>query len=667
MSKQPKRFVLQHHRSPGDIICLTALARDLKLSHPDIEIDVDTTCKDLWRNNPYLTKLWNHNGKKPEAIAPGTKFIKCQYGKGIREQNHETIHFASYFHRDFKKQTGIDVPVLYPHGDVHLDEEEMNVPIVEGRNWVLLSGGKSDFTIKVWRTDFFQEVIDRLNAMGVGVVQLGSNDTGHWHPKVTGTLDLIGKTNLRDMMRLIYHADGVICGVTAAMHMAAALGRPCVCLAGGREAWWWEAYVNENKGFGPIASGNVPMPHRFLHTIGLLDCCKYHGCWKNKVVPMNGDKLICHRPVHLPGMPIAECMNMITPDHVMEAVMSYYQDNSLPPISTDYVPRPRGEQPPQPPQGASAVVPVKPKLLDAVNNGNGREIITVPAINPAAKIETRGEAKATAGVATRPGGPVEFTDQAVFDHPDVGGRFTVFILMYGGEEFYDLHRRCLSTLIATMPHGRMDLRIGSNALNSRSVEMIESYVSQGVVTKHYRHETNDYKYPVMREMFFDKDCPIQTKWVLWFDDDSICDVEPNWAYVLSQHIIQHHRNDNNHMFGAKFTWATNEKQREILQSRPWHTGKPWRMKNGKPGAGGNKIIFATGGFWAITHEAIVKADIPDLGTGLTHTGGDWQIGEQIYQAGYNVKQFNGEKQFVRTSSVPRRGATAPTIDQNGTM
>jgi hypothetical protein len=78
---------------------------------------------------------------------------------------------------------------------------------------------------------------------------------------------------------------------------------------------------------------------------------------------------------------------------------------------------------------------------------------------------------------------------------------------------------------------------------------------------------------------------------------------------------------------------------------------------------GNRIIFTTGGFWAITTEAMRAADIPDLGTGLTHNGGDWQIGEQIYQAGYGIKQFNGKKQFVRTSSVDRRGVTKPTIDQ----
>jgi len=650
------------------------MVRDLKLSHPEIEIDVDTTCMDLWRHNPHLTRLWNHNRKHPKADKPGVQFIKCQYGKGIREQNSETIHFAAYFHRNFKKQTGIDVPVLFPYGDIHLSEEERTQPIIPQRNWILLSGGKSDFTIKVWRTDYFQTVIDELNKMNLGVVQLGSNDRGHWHPEVTGTINMIGKTNLRDMMRMIYHSDGVICGVTVAMHMAAALGRPCVTIAGGREAWWWEAYVNENSGFGP-ASGNIPMPHKFLHTIGLLDCCRHHGCWKNKVVPMNGDRLVCKRPIHRPGMPIAECMDMITPAHVMEAVMAYYQDKSLPPITVDASGVAPPLAPPAMPPGVAAagnqqVVPRKPvNLIDAVSgNGNGvaptdtAGIVQVPQYN-AAMLETRGPNHQHVGVATRPGGSPQFSDETVFDHADVGGRFTACVVMYGPEAYFNMHRQCLSTLIATMPKGRLDLRVASNELNQKSVDMIEEYVAQGLVTKHYQHPTNDFKYPLMREMFFDTSCPITTKWVLWFDDDSMCDVEPSWAFVLAQHIVQHYRNGNNHMFGAKHTWTTNQKTRDIFRSRPWYKGKPWRSRNGKPSPNGNKIVFATGGFWAITHESIVKADIPDLGTGLTHTGGDWQIGEQLYQAGFNVKQFNGKKQFIRSSSVDRRGITMPTIDK----
>jgi hypothetical protein len=652
-----RRFILAHHRSPGDLVCLTALARDIHLTYPgQFELDFNTTVAPIWANSPYITKLWNHDPKQPVMRLPDTQMITCNYGKGIKEQNHETIHFCGYFHRDFKLQTGIDVPLHFPYGDIHLSEKEKQERPIEGRYWLLLTGGKSDFTIKVWQTDYFQEVSDRLGEMGLGVVQTGANHGGHWHPKLTGdhVIDLVGWGSFREWVQQIYHAEGVICGVTGAMHMAAALQKPCVVIAGGREAWWWEAYVRENKGLGE-ARHKLQMPHRFLHTIGLLDCCKYAGCWRNKVVAIGGDKSVCKRPVITSRMPIAECMQMITPNHVMDAVMSYYTDNSLPPITTENCKTPEDC--------------CKAENSPATSKQRTTASIVLPAgvplkINPRANVRVRDN---KAPVVTRPAQAPDFSDSKILDHPSVGGRMTAFILFYGGEEHFELHKRCLSSFLATTPSERIDLRVGSNALNPKSLELIESFVRTGFITKHYRHENNDYKYPVMREMFYDPLHPIDTKWVLWFDDDSICDVEPNWLNMLGTHIVQHHREKEAHMIGAQYIWTTTPKQREVIESRPWYRQRPWREQSGKPSPNGNKIIFATGGFWALTHEAMVAADIPDIRGGLTHTGGDWLIGEQLYQAGYGMKQFNGKKQFVRTSSVPRRGVTMPTIDKVGPL
>lgn len=672
-----RRFILSHHRSPGDLVCLTALMRDIHVNYPgEFETDFNTTVTPIWQNSPYITRLWNHNEKSPQITGAGTKMVACQYGRGIRDQNHETIHFCGYFHRDFERQTGIKVSVTAPHGDIHLSADEKTISPVNGRYWLILTGGKSDFTIKVWHTEYFQEVSRQIGEMGLGVVQTGAAHTGHWHPKLKGdhVIDLCGWGSFREFVQQIYHAEGVICGVTAAMHIAAALHKPCVVLAGGRESWWWEAYVNENKGFGPLASGKHPMPHRFLHTIGLLDCCAHVGCWKNKVVPLGNDKLICKRPVMTPQMPVAECMQMITPEHVMAAVKSYYSDGSLPPITlSGYSDVKTPQTPPEnailAEKQAEIVQNTENVTVGACQLGGGEQkrlktsaTITIPrgvpiTINPRARINTTEGKKP----GTKPGQTPAYSNDDVVDHPTVGGKVTICMLFYG--DFFDLHKKCLTSLLATVPGKRMDLRIGSNALGAKSLELIESYVQQGFITKHYRHETNDYKYPVMREMFWDDSCPITTKWVLWFDDDSTCDVEPNWFNILATHIAQHHKGNAAHMVGASFVWTTNERQRAIMAGRPWFKNRPWRDSKGQGSPNGSKIVFAAGGFWAITLEALRAADIPDLGTGLTHNGGDWQIGEQLYQAGYGLKQFNGQKQFVRTSSVPRRGETKPTIDQ----
>jgi len=300
--------------------------------------------------------------------------------------------------------------------------------------------------------------------------------------------------------------------------------------------------------------------------------------------------------------------------------------------------------------------------MNKPHHAKARATVVVPhgvpiTINPAAGIN----ATQLKRPASKPA-QIEFSiPQNIPDHPAVGGKVTIFVLFYG--DYFDLHQRCLRSLLATVPASRMELRVGSNMLGARSLELINQYVAAGVITCHYQHDENAYKYPVMREMFWDPGHPITTKWVLWFDDDSICDADQNWFNILSTHIAQHHKDKDAHLIGASYTWDANKKQREVFMSRPWYKNRPWRDANGRPSPNGSTIVFVHGGFWAITAEAIREANIPDLGTGLLHTGGDWQIGEQVYQAGFGMKQFNGKKQFVRTSSVARRGATTPTVDQ----
>lgn len=702
MAKTVRKIILTHKRAPGDTLVLTGLVRDIALTHPGrFRIGVDTSAMDFWRDNPYVDYDLKREAKRRPA---GVEHIKINYGRGIRDQNYSSLHFLSYFHTDFERQCHVKVPLQLPYPDIHLSQEEQDTSLIEGRYWCVVSGGKSDFTAKVWDARRLQQVVFRLNDMGLGVVQVGGNDTGHWHPPLEGTINLVGRTNLRDLSRLIYHSDGIICGVTCGMHLAAALQRPCVCLAGGREAWWWEAYVRENKGLAPVQDKLV-VPHQFLHTIGLLDCCKQHGCWKNKVVALRNDKSICYHPVIKPGQPVPLCLDMITVDHVMEAVMKYYEDNTLRPI------QPAADtalRPPRKPPGVVQVVPpleqptatiAPPKqpvtreqsllaLFDVEPGGNGAKPKKDPAtvgntvhtkveaklespeatfqVNSNARLEGRGNANQIIQVAMVPGAPhpaVVPQDPAIFDHPDVGGKFTICALFYGPDRFFDLHQRCLNSIISTVPQDRLDLRVGSNELNKKSLAMISGYVEQGIITKHYYHRENVWKYPVMREMFHDPGCPIDSKWVLWFDDDSICDRTPAWINILAQAITQHHRQNNAHMFGAPFVWSLKPGQKEWFEGRPWYRGKAWRLHNGKPAPNGNKIIFCTGGFWALTYEAIRHCDIPDAGIG--HNGGDITIGEQLYQGGYRMKAFNGKKQFIHTSSVPRRGVTTPMPGTKG--
>ncbi len=315
-------LVLNHHRAPGDIVTMTALVRDIHVAYPGrFRVSVQTSCPELWYGNPYVV---------PRRKSEPAKWVQLSYGEGIGRSARENIHFLTAWHHNLAKQTGIEVPLTLPKPDLHLKPSE-EARIVDGRYWLILAGGKTDFTTKHYVYARHQKVVDALRGMGIAVVQGGSADRGHYHPRMAGALDLVGKTTLREFMRLIAQADGVICTITAAMHIAAAFDRPCVITGGGREAWWWEGYTNDNQ-FGPVASGKVKVPHRYIHTIGLLDCCKTRGCWLNKVTSDEKDekRSYCRRPKAVEGgQRVPECMAMISPQNVIEGVVSYYADGTL--------------------------------------------------------------------------------------------------------------------------------------------------------------------------------------------------------------------------------------------------------------------------------------------------------------------------------------------------
>jgi hypothetical protein len=321
----PRKLILTCSLCPGDIVMLTAAVRDLHLAHPGKFLtDVRTTAGHLWENNPYVTPLADDD---PEA-----EVVPMRYDL-IHQSNEGAYHFIHGYARHLEDVLGVRVPVTRFCGDIHLSDEEKGwMSQVEeepigwrGEFWILMAGGKYDYTAKWWDPGRYQQVVDHF-AGRIRFVQCG--EAGHFHPRLNGVIDLVGKTDTRQFVRLMYHASGVICPVTFAMHLAAAVevppGRPknraCVVIAGGREPSQWEKYGH----------------HRFLETNGALWCCDNGGCWKARCRPLgDGDEKdrpenLCVDPVAVsPDVSIGRCMDLITADDVIRAVELYYRGGAL--------------------------------------------------------------------------------------------------------------------------------------------------------------------------------------------------------------------------------------------------------------------------------------------------------------------------------------------------
>lgn len=319
--KKRRKVFFKNYQSPGDIMMITAAVRDLKLSYPEIDIAVDTACPEIWENNPHVVKF--------EEKDKDVEVYNLDYPL-IHESNEGQYHFIHGFRKDIEEKLGLKIKPTLFKGDIHISEEEKSwMSQVEEMGvkddfWIIMAGGKYDFTAKWWSPSFYQQVVDYFKGK-ITFVRCG--ELNHWHPPLQNVVNLLGTTDLRQFIRLIYHSVGVLSPVTFAMHAAAAIeckngnkNRACVVIAGGREPSQWEKYPN----------------HRFLETSGCLDCCDNGGCWKsrcNKVGDGDSkdkDEELCFYPVRVRGqIKIPKCMFMIKPKDVIRSIEMYYEGGLL--------------------------------------------------------------------------------------------------------------------------------------------------------------------------------------------------------------------------------------------------------------------------------------------------------------------------------------------------
>jgi ADP-heptose:LPS heptosyltransferase len=312
--------------APGDILMATGLARDLhRATGGKHRVGVSAKFHDTRRHSPYID-----DAITPET--PGVQVVDLTYK--IEWFQKKLIHFCQWPHRAFEQATGIPVPLTEPHADIHIQPDEAVRPAIQGRYWIVVPGGKVDMPIKIWSQVRFQEVVDKLRARGLRFVQEGSTKSDCRHPALRHVTNVVGLTSLRDFICNIRHADGVICAESFPMHAAAALHKPCVVLAGGRVEPWSFEYSNDWDMFkSPCAP--VTVPHRFLHTLKLLDCCRSRGCWTQRLTPLRdgnrrADRNLCKQPVTgEERQPVAKCLDMITTEHVLDAVQWYYDQGFI--------------------------------------------------------------------------------------------------------------------------------------------------------------------------------------------------------------------------------------------------------------------------------------------------------------------------------------------------
>lgn len=292
--KKPEKLILENPLAPGDVLVSTCAIRDLHLAYPGeylTDIRCPSGCEQVFENSPYITKIKDDD--------PDVRRIKLEYS-GIHKSGRSGKPFVEAHTEDLAVALGRPIPSTSLLPDIFLSQDEKLWPSpvlkehgYSGKYWIINAGIKNDYTLKHYHRH--QEVVDLLKDK-VQFVQVGQME--HHHPALTGVLDMRGKTNLRELFRLSYHAEGAICAVSLQMVVMAALEKPCVVISGGREPVRWQMAPN----------------HRFLAVNGAIECARYDGCWKSK-------KSDC---LNLLEGDVPLCMDMIRAEDVARAVELHY-------------------------------------------------------------------------------------------------------------------------------------------------------------------------------------------------------------------------------------------------------------------------------------------------------------------------------------------------------
>lgn len=296
------RLKLAHHLCPGDSLVLSAAIRSLHLTYPgEYVVDVDCTARELYDGNPDVQRFQGHD-----------IWGEVHYDS-INRSDQEPHHFAEAMCRGVAKIIGKPVPLQTNRPVLILSDNEKDwsgvlkdiapEPIPFG---VISSGGKRDYTAKIFGNTIAQGVVDHF----AGRIQFVQTGTGNeLHTPLRGVINFIDRTSVRDLARVAHHASFAVGGVTLLMHVCAALAVPYVAMLGGREPRSWTTYPTQID----------------LSAHGCLDCCRDRACWKSRVVPLGdhtpNDRSLCVLPVaQAGGETIPRCHQLIGSAGIISAI-----------------------------------------------------------------------------------------------------------------------------------------------------------------------------------------------------------------------------------------------------------------------------------------------------------------------------------------------------------
>ncbi len=219
---------------------------------------------------------------------------------------------------------------------------------------------------------------------------------------------------------------------------------------------------------------------------------------------------------------------------------------------------------------------------------------------------------------------------------------TICVIFFGRHP--DLAQRFLTNLYRYTRANSFSLRIGLNAACAETVELAYAVAREHENIWIHPEPGNIFKSPLMAKLFSLK--PIDTDWVIWFDDDSF-PYRGDWLPGLRLKMETQPGID---VWGDLFFIDADQAAVQFISTASWFRGKPFNHLNPSGGWSERPLLsFVTGGFWAVRTEVLKALQWPD--PRLVQTEDDYMFGEALRQNGYRMGRY---KSGVRINQAERR-------------
>lgn len=193
----------------GDGLATTPVLREYKRRRPEENVRVyQPSMPALFQNNKYLNRGNHENGRRLHLPTSLAGRISASY--------------AHVINRDL----GLDLGTFDDTPELFLTDEERAQGFGVSTDKSVAINAEANWSTRRW--SYFAELATMLLARGWSVYHVGADGT----PPLPCTRSFHNKLKIRESAALLSRVGRVVCNDTGLMHLAAAVGTPCVTIFG---------------------------------------------------------------------------------------------------------------------------------------------------------------------------------------------------------------------------------------------------------------------------------------------------------------------------------------------------------------------------------------------------------------------------------------------------